>query len=92
MLTEDEWKRTYLNDKTKEIIPFPEKFTPKDKKETAVILKNFLNKDRGYSQVTMLAVLASSRTQNQYKKLAPGYQTIPINFFSELLFTNDIRR
>ena len=80
MLTEDELKRTYLHYKTKEIIPFPKKFTPEDKKEATVILKNFLNKDRGCSQVSMLAILASSRTRDQYKKTDTGLFTIPINF------------
>jgi len=81
MLIEDEWKRTYLNEKPKEIIPFPKKFTPKEKKEATVILKNFLNKDRGYSQASMLAVLASSRTRYQYKKLIPGYTQSLSTFF-----------
>ncbi|CEJ70419.1 hypothetical protein BN1195_02729 [Chryseobacterium oranimense G311] len=88
MLTEDELKRIYLNYKIKQIIPFLKKFTQKNKKEAAVIL----NKDRGYNQASMLAILASSRTQDQYKKLLPGYYTIPTNFLSELLLINDVPR
>ncbi|MBL1223461.1 hypothetical protein JET18_21665 [Chryseobacterium sp. L7] len=84
MLIEDELKRIYLNYKIKEIIPFLKKLTPKEKKETAVILKKFLNKDWGHNHVSMLALLASSPTQDQYEKQAPGYYALPVSFVDEL--------
>jgi hypothetical protein len=47
MLIEDELKTVDVNYKIREIVPFLIKLTPKRKKETSVILKKFLNKDRG---------------------------------------------
>lgn len=84
MLIGDELKTIYLNYRIKEIVPFLIKLTPKEKKETAVILKKFLNKDWGYNHVSMLATLACCSTQEEYEKLAPGYYAVPIHLIDEL--------
>lgn len=84
MLIEDELKTIYLNYRIKEIVPFLIKLTPKEKKETAVILKKFLNKDWGHNHVSMLAALACSTHRDEYAKLAPGYHAVPIHLVEEL--------
>ncbi|NML70630.1 hypothetical protein HHL23_12550 [Chryseobacterium sp. RP-3-3] len=84
MLIGDELKTIYLNYRIKEIVPFLIKLTPKEKKETAVILKKYLNKDWGYNHVSMLATLACSSTQDEYEKWAPGYYAAPIHLIDEL--------
>ncbi|MDN5476423.1 MAG: DUF6493 family protein [Chryseobacterium sp.] len=84
MLIGDELKTIYLNFRIKEIIPFLIKLTPKEKKETAVILKKFLNKDWGHNHVSMLATLACSSTQEEYEKLASAYYALPVDLIDEL--------
>lgn len=84
MLIEDELKTIYLNYRIKDIVPFLIKLTPKEKKETAVILKKFLNKDWGHNHVSMLAALACSTHRDEYTKLSPGYYAVPIHLVEEL--------
>lgn len=84
MLIEDELKTIYLNYRIKEIIPFLIKLTPKEKRETAAILKKFLNKGWGHNHISMLTALACSRTPDEYGKLAPGYYAVPVNLVDEL--------
>ncbi|MCT2561326.1 DUF6493 family protein [Chryseobacterium herbae] len=84
MLIEDELKSIYLNYRIKEIVPFLIKLTPKEKKETAVVLKKFLNKDWGHNHVSMLAALACSTHRDEYAKLSPGYYAVPIHLADEL--------
>lgn len=84
MLIEDELKTIYLNYRIKEIIPFLIKLTPKEKKETAAILKKFLNKDWGHNHISVLAALASSPTPDEYSKLAPGHYAVPTDLVDEL--------
>ncbi|PQA96707.1 hypothetical protein B0A69_01125 [Chryseobacterium shigense] len=84
MLIGDELKAIYLNYRIKEIVPFLIKLSPKEKKETAVILKKFLNKDWGHNHISMLATLACSSTQEEYEKLASAYYAWPIHLLDEL--------
>lgn len=81
MLSEDELKRIYLNDKIKEIIPFFKKLTLKKAHESSVILKK---KDWRYNHGYVLVLLASTRTRGQYKKQAQSYYELPVNFPHEL--------
>ncbi|PIF44377.1 hypothetical protein CLU96_1343 [Chryseobacterium sp. 52] len=84
MLIGDELKTIYLNYRIKEIVPFLIKLTQKEKKETAVIVKKFLNKDWGHNHISMLTVLACSNTKDQYENLASGYYAIPAHLVDEL--------
>ncbi|MBB6372317.1 hypothetical protein HNP36_003409 [Chryseobacterium shigense] len=81
MLIEHEWKRIYFNHKLRKIIPFYKKFNSREKKETAVILKEFLNRDRRYNPISMLSLLNSERIPEQYQ--ASCHYPIPVNPINE---------
>ena len=78
MLIEDELKTVYVNYKIRKIVPFLIKLTPKEKKETSVILKKFLNKDWGITTflcfplwlatVSGMNMKSLCRTTKQYQK------------------------
>lgn len=85
MLSEDELKRIYLNDKIKEIILFFRKLTPKEIQKTSVIVKKFLNNDWRHNHGSELTLSVSNQTHEQYGKLAPGFYILPVSFLSKLL-------
>ncbi|KXH80434.1 hypothetical protein [Chryseobacterium kwangjuense] len=84
MLSVDELKRIYLNDKIKEIIPFFKKLTPKKIQKTSVILKKSLNKDWGYNLGFLFILSASTRILDQYRKQSSGYYASSVSFPDQL--------
>ncbi len=87
MLIDEQFKVIYLNYKIKEIIPFLNTLTPKDKKEVAAILKKHINKEWGHNTISVLAALACSKTKEEYEKMRPGFHSIPVELVDELFET-----
>ncbi|KAB1229730.1 DUF7825 domain-containing protein [Chryseobacterium viscerum] len=84
MLIDGGFMAKYLNYKTKEIVPFLKKLTPKDKKEVVALLKKQTNKKGDCNTISVWAALVGYKAGNEYKRRRSGYYSIPADVVDPL--------
>ncbi|UKB78898.1 DUF6493 family protein [Chryseobacterium sp. MEBOG07] len=85
MLIDGGFMAKYLNYKTKEIVPFLKKLTPKDKKEVVALLKKQTNRKGGRNTISVWAALVDCKAGNEYKRQRSGYCSIPADVVDPIL-------